>query len=44
MQYPYGVEKLKNGIEEFNPAMPPRGNAWVAEEGQAADLVQEILH
>ena len=29
MQYPSGVDKLKVGIEEINPAMPPRGNAWV---------------
>ena len=44
MQYPYGVEKLKAGIEEFNPSMPPRGNSWVVEEGQGADSVQEIIH
>ena len=33
MQYPYDVDKLKAGIEEINPSMPPRGNAWVVEEG-----------
>ena len=31
MQYPYDVDKLKAGIEEINPAMPSRGNAWVVE-------------
>ena len=44
MQYPSGMEKLKARIEEINAAMPPRGNAWVVEEGQGAELVQEILH
>ena len=44
MQYPSGVDKLKVVIEEINPAMPLRGNAWVVEEGQGADLVQERLH
>ena len=44
MQYPSSVDKLKAGIEEINPSMPPRGNAWVVEEGQGADSVQEILH
>ena len=44
MQYPSGVDKLKAGIEEINPVMPSRGNAWVVEEGQGADSVQEILH
>ena len=44
MQYPSNVEKLKAGIEEINPAMPLRGNTWVFEEGQGADLVQERLH
>ena len=44
MQYPSGVDKLKAGIEESNPAMPPRGNAWVVEERQGADSVQERLH
>ena len=39
MQYPYGVEKLKAGIEEFNPDMPPRGNALVVEEVQGVDSV-----
>ena len=33
MKYPSGIEKLKDGIEEINPAMPTRGNAWVVEEG-----------
>ena len=32
MQYLYDVDKLKAGIEEINPAMPPRGNAWVVED------------
>ena len=44
MQYPSGVNKLKAGIEEIDPTMPPKGNAWVVEEGQGADLVQERLH
>ena len=44
MQQPSNVDKLKAGIEEINPAMPLRGNAWVVEEGQGADSVQEILH
>ena len=44
MQYPYGMEKLIVGIEEINPAMPPRGNARVVEEGQGVDSVQERLH
>ena len=44
MQYPSGVDKLKARIEEINPAMLPRGNAWVVEEGQGADSVQERLH
>ena len=44
MQYPSGMDKLKAGIEEINLAMPPRGNAWVVEEGQGTDLVQERLH
>ena len=44
MQYPSGVDKLRVGIEEINPVMPPRGNAWVVEEGQGVDSVQEILH
>ena len=44
MQYPSDVEKLKAGIEEINPAMPLRGNAWVVEEGQGADSVEKILH
>ena len=44
MQYPSGMEKLKVGIEEINLAMPPRGNAWVVEEGQGADSVQERIH
>ena len=44
MQYPSGVDKLKAGIEEINPTMPPRGNAWVVEEGQGLESVQEILH
>ena len=43
MQYPSSVEKLKDRIEEINPAKPLRGNAWVVEEGQGADLVHEIL-
>ena len=34
MQYPYRVDKLKVGIEEINPTMPPRGNSWVVEEGR----------
>ena len=38
------MEKLKTGIEEINPAMLSRENSWVAEEGQGADTVQEILH
>ena len=33
MQYPSGVDKLKDGNEEINPAMPPRVNAQVDEEG-----------
>ena len=44
MQYPSDVDKLKVGIEEINPAMPPRGNAWVVEEGRGVDSVEEILH
>ena len=43
MQYPAGMEKLKDGIEEINPAMPLRGNTWVVEEGQG-DSVHERLH
>ena len=39
MQYPSYMDKLKDGIEEINPAMPPRGNAWVVEEGQGVDSV-----
>ena len=41
---PIWCGELKAGIEEINPAMPPRGNAWVVEEGHGADLVQERLH
>ena len=37
MQYPSCVEKLKARIEEINPTMPPRGNAWVVEEGQGVN-------
>ena len=44
MQYPSGVDKLKAGIEEINPAMPPRRNAWVVEEVKGADSLQERLH
>ena len=33
MQYPSGVDKLKAEIEEINPIMPLRGNAWFIEEG-----------
>ena len=44
MQYPYGMEKLKTGIEEINHVMPPRGNAWVVEEGRGTDSGKEILH
>ena len=44
MQYPFGVDKLKVGIEEINPAMPPRGNVWVVEEQLGVDSVKEILH
>ena len=44
MQYPSDVGKLKAGIEEINPAMPPRGNALFVEEGQGADSGQERLH
>ena len=44
MQYPSDVEKLKSRIEEINPAMPSRGNDWVVEEGQGADLVHKRLH
>ena len=44
MKYPYGVDKLKAGIEEIDPAMPPRRNSWVVEEGQGAESLQEILH
>ena len=44
MQYPSDVDKLKAGIEEINLAMPPRGNAWVVEEGRGADSWQERLH
>ena len=44
MQYQSDVEKIKAGIEEINPAMPLRGNAWVVEEGQGADSEQERLH
>ena len=39
MQNPCGVEKLKSRIEDINLAIPPRGNAWVVEEGQGADSV-----
>ena len=39
IQYPSGVEKLKVGIEEINPAMPLRGNSWVVEEGQGVESV-----
>ena len=38
MQYPSDVDKLKARIEEINPALPQRGNSWVVEEGQGADL------
>ena len=44
MQYPSNVDKLKAGIEEINPAMPPRGNAWVVEEVQGDESMQERLH
>ena len=44
MQYPSDVEKLKARIEEINHVMLPRGNAWVVEEGQGVELVQERLH
>ena len=44
MQYPYGMEKLIAIFEEINPAMPPRGNSRVVEEGQGVDSVQERLH
>ena len=44
MQYPSDVDKLKARIEEINLAIPLRGNAWVVEEGQGVDLVQERLH
>ena len=40
MQYPSDVDKLNAGIEEINHAMPPRGNAWVVEEGQGVESVQ----
>ena len=43
MQYPSDVDKLKARIEEINPALPLRGNSWVVEEGQGADLVQERI-
>ena len=44
MQYWSGMVKLKAGIEEINPTMPLRGNAWVVQEGQGADSGKEILH
>ena len=44
MQYPSDMDTLISGIEEINPAIPPRGNAWVVEEGQGIESVQEILH
>ena len=31
MQYPSDVDKLKNGIDEINPAMPLRWNDWVVD-------------
>ena len=42
MQYPYDINTLI--IKEINSAMPLRGNAWVVEEGQGVDSVQERLH
>ena len=44
MQYPSSMQKLKAEIKEINPTMPPGGNAWVVEDGQGVDSVQEILH
>ena len=44
MQYPSDVDKLKDRIEEINHAIPPRGNAWVVEEGQGVDSGKERLH
>ena len=44
MQYPSDVDKLKDGIEEINPAMPSRGNAWVIKEGKGANSGQERIH
>ena len=44
MQYPSSVEKLKDRIEEINPAKPLRGNAWVVEAGQGVDSGKEIIH
>ena len=41
---PMWCGEIKDGIEEINLAMPLRGNAWVVEEGQGADSVQEIIH
>ena len=42
VQYPSDVDKLKAGIEEINPAMPSRWNAWVVEEGQGADHLEML--
>ena len=44
MLSPSGMEKLIVGIEQINPAMPLRGNAWGVEEGQGDDLVQERIN
>ena len=39
MQCPSDMDTLIVGIEEINPTMPLRGNAWVVEEGQGAESV-----
>ena len=44
MLYPADMDSVKDGIDEINHVMPPRGNSWVVEEGQGVDSVQEILH
>ena len=44
MQYLADMDNVKVGIDKINPVMPLRGNYWVVEEGQGADLVEERLH
>ena len=44
MLYPADMESVKDGIDEINHVMPPRGNSWVVEDKQGADSMEERLH